>query len=72
MLQKETLDKLDTSDLEKLKNSFEKILSIIQNVSEMSKQLLLDYKNATNLIKTDINKLESYVYTIYIQFKEKI
>ncbi len=38
----------------------------------MSKQLLLDYKNDTNLIKTDINKLESYVYTIYRQFKEKI
>ncbi len=68
---KETLDKLDTSDLEKLKNSFEKILSIIQNVSEMSKQLLLDYKNATNLIKTDINKLESYVNTLHNQFKEQ-
>ncbi|ABH02238.1 putative lipoprotein, Borrelia protein family PFam60 (plasmid) [Borreliella afzelii PKo] len=40
---KDTLDKLDTSDLQKLKNSLEKILSIIKNISEMSKQLLLDY-----------------------------
>ncbi|WP_419250423.1 virulence associated lipoprotein [Borreliella afzelii] len=68
---KDTLDKLDTSDLQKLKNSLEKILSIIKNISEMSKQLLLDYQNDTNLIKTDVNKLKSHVSALYNQFKEK-
>ncbi|ABH02272.1 MULTISPECIES: virulence associated lipoprotein [Borreliella] len=68
---KETLDKLDASDLEKLKNSFEKLLSTIKIVSEMSKQLLLDYKNDENLIKTDINMLKSHVNTLHNQFKEQ-
>ncbi|WLN25621.1 MULTISPECIES: virulence associated lipoprotein [Borreliella] len=40
---KSNLDKLNTSDLEKIKESFEKILSIIKSVSETSKQILLDY-----------------------------
>ncbi|WP_210380939.1 virulence associated lipoprotein, partial [Borreliella garinii] len=38
----DTLDKLSTLDLEKLKQSLEKVLSIIKIVSEESKQLLLD------------------------------
>ncbi len=37
----------------------------------MSKQLLLDYQNDTNLIKTDVDKLKSHVSTLYNQFKEK-
>ncbi|QFI15007.1 virulence associated lipoprotein (plasmid) [Borrelia sp. CA_690] len=69
---KDTLDKLDTSDLEKLKNSLEKILSIIEIVSKMSKQLLLDYQNDKNSIKTDFDNLESHVDTFCNQFAEKV
>ncbi|WP_338024408.1 CRASP family complement regulator-acquiring lipoprotein [Borreliella mayonii] len=52
---KDNLDKLDISDLKTLKNSVDKILSIIKSVSGMSKQLILDYKNNKDLIQTDIN-----------------
>uniref|UniRef100_UPI003B21F6B9 virulence associated lipoprotein n=1 Tax=Borreliella californiensis TaxID=373543 RepID=UPI003B21F6B9 len=58
---KDKLNKLDISDLKTLKNSFDKILSIIESVSGMSKQLILDYRNNKNLIKTDINKLKSHI-----------
>ncbi|ACN93532.1 CRASP family complement regulator-acquiring lipoprotein (plasmid) [Borreliella finlandensis] len=68
---KDTLDKLYTSDLEKLKNSLEKILSIIEIVSKMSKQILLAYKNNKNSIKTDFDNLESHVDTFHKQFTEK-
>ncbi|WP_424632676.1 virulence associated lipoprotein [Borreliella lusitaniae] len=68
---KDTLDKLDTSDLEKLKNNLEKILSTINFVSETLRKLILDYKNNENLIKTDKTKLQSYSNTIYNQIREK-
>ncbi|WP_418456598.1 virulence associated lipoprotein [Borreliella lusitaniae] len=68
---KDTLDKLDTSDLEKLKNNLEKILSTINFVSETLRKLILDYKNNENLIQTDKTKLQSYSNTIYNQIREK-
>ncbi|WP_301409869.1 virulence associated lipoprotein [Borreliella tanukii] len=68
---KDNLNKLDTSDLEKIKESFEKILSTINFVSETSKQILLDYQNDKNNTKTDVNKLKSHVDTLYNQMKEK-
>ncbi|APS99292.1 blasticidin-S acetyltransferase (plasmid) [Borreliella mayonii] len=67
---KDNLDKLNISDLEQLKNSFKKILSIIKSVSEMSKQIILDYKN-NNLIQTDVNELKSYLNKLNNEFKEK-
>uniref|UniRef100_UPI003B21CFE3 virulence associated lipoprotein n=1 Tax=Borreliella californiensis TaxID=373543 RepID=UPI003B21CFE3 len=57
---KDSLNKLGISDLKTLKNSFDKILSIIESVSGMSKQLILDYRNNKNLIKIDINELKSH------------
>ncbi|WP_424632687.1 virulence associated lipoprotein [Borreliella lusitaniae] len=68
---KDALDKLDTSDLEKLKNNLEKILSTITTVSEMIKKLTLDYKNNENPIKTDNTELESHINTLYNQIQEK-
>ncbi len=68
---KETLDKLDISDLEKLNNSFKELWSIKTVVSKMLSQLLLDYQNDNNLIKTDNGKLISYVITLFDQIKEK-
>ncbi|WP_210371960.1 virulence associated lipoprotein, partial [Borreliella garinii] len=69
--QKDTLDKLDTSNLKRLKNLFEKLLSIKTIVSKMSKYLLLDYQNNENSIKTDNTKLGSYVVALSNQIQEK-
>ncbi|WP_418909386.1 virulence associated lipoprotein (plasmid) [Borreliella sinica] len=69
---KDALDKLDISDIEKLKKSFDTILSIVKFVSETSKQILLDYQNDKNLIKTDTSKLRSHLYKLYDQIKEKV
>ncbi|MBB6208450.1 virulence associated lipoprotein [Borreliella lanei] len=68
---KDNLDKLNISDLEQLKNSFKKILSIIKSVSEMSKQIILDYENNKDLIQTDVNELKSYLNKLYNEFQEK-
>ncbi|WP_417903342.1 virulence associated lipoprotein [Borreliella andersonii] len=65
------LNKLDTSDLNTLKISFDKILSIVESISGMSQQLLLDYKNNKNIIKTDINELKSHVNKLKNQFREQ-
>lgn len=57
---KDALDKLEISNLEKLKNSFEKLLSRKSIVLDMLNQLLLDYQDDKNsIIKTDTTKLES-------------
>ncbi|MBB6043498.1 virulence associated lipoprotein (plasmid) [Borreliella yangtzensis] len=69
---KDTLEKLDISDLEKLKQSFEKLLSIIKIASEESKQLLLDYRNDKNSIKTDFTKRTSYIDTLSNQMEKKV
>ncbi|WP_210372505.1 virulence associated lipoprotein [Borreliella garinii] len=68
---KDTLGKLDTSNLKRLKNLFEKLLSIKTIVSKMSKHLLLDYQNNKNSIKTDKTKLGSYVVALSNQIQEK-
>ncbi|MCD2332739.1 virulence associated lipoprotein [Borreliella americana] len=71
---KDALDKLNTSNLETLKNSFEELLSTKTIVAEMFKQLLLDYQNDTNHIKTNLIKLESHINTLFnqiIETKEK-
>ncbi len=69
---KDILDKLDTSNLKRLKNLFEKLLSIKTIVSKMSKHLLLDYQNNENSIKTDNTKLGSYVVALSNQIQENI
>ncbi|WNY69111.1 CRASP family complement regulator-acquiring lipoprotein [Borreliella lusitaniae] len=68
---KDTLNKLEISDIEKLTNSFEKILSTKKEISDTFKQLLLDYKNDTNNIKTNTNELKSHVINIHNQILEK-
>ncbi len=68
----DTLDKLSTLDLEKLKQSLEKVLSIIKIVSEESKQLLLDYQIDKNSIKTDVTKLKSHLNALNSQKREKV
>ncbi|AEL19493.1 putative lipoprotein, borrelia PFam60 protein (plasmid) [Borreliella bissettiae DN127] len=68
---KDNLDKLDISDLEKLKVAFEKILSTMKIISEILNQLLLDYQDDKNLIKTDVTKLKSYASTLVNQIQEK-
>ncbi|AZA28347.1 virulence associated lipoprotein [Borreliella garinii] len=69
---KDTLDELDISDLEKLKQLLEKVLSIIKIASEESKQLLLDYQSDKNSIKTDVIKLTSHIDTLSNQMEEKV
>ncbi|WP_151073956.1 virulence associated lipoprotein [Borreliella turdi] len=69
---KETLDKLDISDLEKLKNYFKELWSIKTVFSKMFNQLLLDYRNDNNLIKTDNSKLRSYTIPLFKQIREKV
>ncbi|WP_418905150.1 complement regulator-acquiring protein (plasmid) [Borreliella finlandensis] len=64
---KDNLDKLDLSDLEKLKNSFEEILSAKERVASGAMQLVRDYKN----LKTDINKLKSYLNDLYNESEEQ-
>lgn len=68
---KDTLGELDASNLKRLKNLFEKLLSIKTIVSNMSKHLLLDYQNNENFIKTDNTKLGSYVVALSNQIQEK-
>ncbi|WP_418905409.1 virulence associated lipoprotein (plasmid) [Borreliella turdi] len=68
---KDTLYTLATSSLEKLKNSFEKLLSIKKIVSKMLHQLLLDYQNNKSLIKTNRINLESHANTLVNQIVEK-
>ncbi|MBB6043536.1 virulence associated lipoprotein (plasmid) [Borreliella yangtzensis] len=70
--QKDTLDKLDISNLEKLKQSFEKLLSTIKIVAEESKQLLLDYQSDSNSIKTDLTKRTSHIDALSNQMGEKV
>ncbi|MBB6031920.1 hypothetical protein HNR35_000923 [Borreliella spielmanii] len=68
---KDNLDKLEISDLEKLKNSIEKFLSIKTIISKTLTQFLLDYENNNNHIKTDSSKLKSYLATIANQIEEQ-
>ncbi|MBB6032037.1 hypothetical protein HNR35_001040 [Borreliella spielmanii] len=68
---KDTLNKLEILDLENLKNSFEKLLSTKTIVSEMLSQLLLDYQNDKNLIKTNNTNLEFHVHAILKQIVKK-
>ncbi len=68
---KDILDKLEISDLQKLKNLLEKLLSTKADVSKMLNQLLLDYQNNENSIQKDTNKLKSYVITLCNQTEEK-
>ncbi|MBB6208391.1 virulence associated lipoprotein [Borreliella lanei] len=68
---KDNLEELMTSHLKKLKDSLEKFLSIKTTVSEMMHQLLLDYQNDENSIKTDENELKSHVEDIYNKITEK-
>ncbi len=68
---KDALDKLEISNLDKLKNSFEKLLSMKSIVSDMLNQLLLDYQDDKNFIKTDTTKLESHTTTLQNQILEK-
>lgn len=69
---KDTLNKLEILDLESLKNSFEKLLSIRTVVSEMINQLLLDYKFNKNSIKTNNIELEFHVYARLKQIIKKV
>ncbi|PRR62882.1 complement regulator-acquiring protein [Borreliella burgdorferi] len=64
---KDNLDKPDLSDLETLKNSFEAILSAKEKVASGVMQLVRDYKN----LKTDINKLKSYLNDLYNESEEQ-
>ncbi|MBB6208393.1 CRASP family complement regulator-acquiring lipoprotein [Borreliella lanei] len=69
---KDNLEKLEISNLKKLKDSFEKLLSTTTTaVSKMLHQLLLDYQNDKNHIRTDNNKLKSRTDTLYNQIIEK-
>ncbi|WP_215537634.1 virulence associated lipoprotein [Borreliella bavariensis] len=68
---KDNLEKLEISDLYRLKNSIEKFLSIKTMISKMLTQLLLDYKNNNNPIQTDNSKLNSYLATISNQIEEQ-
>ncbi|WP_325064253.1 virulence associated lipoprotein [Borreliella bavariensis] len=68
---KDNLEKLEISDLDRLKNSIEKFLSIRTMISKMLAQLLLDYKNNNNSIQIDNSKLNSYLATISNQIKEQ-
>ncbi|ACN93374.1 virulent strain associated lipoprotein (plasmid) [Borreliella finlandensis] len=62
---KDNLEKLEISNLKKLKNSFEKLVSTTTTVSKMRHQLLLDYQNDKNHIRIDENKLKSHEDTLY-------
>ncbi|MCD2401601.1 hypothetical protein LRB67_04920 [Borreliella bissettiae] len=70
-LMHDILDKLDISTLEKLREAFKKILSTMKITSETLNQLLLDYQNDKNLMKTYVTKLESYASTLLNQIEEK-
>ncbi|KEO61837.1 virulence associated lipoprotein [Borreliella garinii] len=68
---KDNLEKLEISDLENLKNSIEKFLSIKTMISTILTQFLLDYESNKNSIKTDNSKLNSYLATISNQIEEQ-
>ncbi|MDO7272882.1 virulence associated lipoprotein [Borreliella burgdorferi] len=68
---KDNLKKLEISNLENLKDLFEKLLSTTSIVSKMIHELLLDYQNDVNSIKTDINKLKYHADKIFYQMIEK-
>ncbi|WKC84884.1 virulence associated lipoprotein [Borreliella lusitaniae] len=69
---KDTLNKLEISDIEKLKNLFEKILFIKKDVSDSFNQLLLDYKNdKNNIIQTNSDELKSYLTKLHKKLIEK-
>ncbi|WP_418909393.1 virulence associated lipoprotein (plasmid) [Borreliella sinica] len=68
---KDVLYKLSISDLDKLKKLFNTILSTIKFVSEKTKQILLDYQDDKNLIKTDVTKLKSYLDAFCKQMREE-
>ncbi|ACN93538.1 CRASP family complement regulator-acquiring lipoprotein (plasmid) [Borreliella finlandensis] len=63
---KDALDKANTSDLEKIKNSLEQLFSIRIFFSTIIKRILLDHQNNKNS-KSE----ETYFDTIYNQFNEK-
>nr|WP_080673582.1 virulence associated lipoprotein [Borreliella garinii] len=68
---KDNLEKLEISDLENLKNSIEKFLSIKTMISTILTQFLLDYESNKNFIKTDTSKLDFYLATISNQIEEQ-
>ncbi|WP_325064387.1 virulence associated lipoprotein [Borreliella bavariensis] len=68
---KDTLNELEILDLENIKNSFEKLLSTRTVVSEMINQLLLDYKDDKDSIKTNNTKLKFHVHTLLKQIIKK-
>ncbi|PRQ94636.1 blasticidin-S acetyltransferase [Borreliella burgdorferi] len=70
-LKKDALNKANTLDLEKIKNSLKQLFSIRKFFSTSIKQILLDYQKNTNSIKTEDSKLEEYLDTILNQFNEK-
>ncbi len=70
-LKKDALNKANTLDLEKIKNSLKQLFSIRKFFSTSIKQILLDYQKNTNSIKTEDSKLEEYLGTILNQFNEK-
>ncbi|MBB6208449.1 virulence associated lipoprotein [Borreliella lanei] len=70
-LKKEALDKVNSSDLGKIKNSLEQLLSIRKFFSTSIKQILLDYQKNENSIKTEDSKLEEYLGTTLNRFNEK-
>ncbi|ACN92258.1 virulence associated lipoprotein [Borreliella burgdorferi] len=68
---KDILGGLEILDLDKLKNSFEKLLSIKETFSKMLNQLLLDYKNDKDHIRTETNKLKSHTTALFEQLDKK-
>ncbi|ACN93408.1 Borrelia virulent strain associated lipoprotein (plasmid) [Borreliella finlandensis] len=63
---KDALDKANTSNLEKIKNSLKQLFSIRNFFSTIIKRVLLDHQNNENS-KSE----ETYFDTIYNQFNEK-
>ncbi|MCD2332706.1 CRASP family complement regulator-acquiring lipoprotein [Borreliella americana] len=66
---KDTMNKLNNSTLENLKNSFKKLLSTKIIVSKMFKQFLLDDENNKYLIKKDTLKLAPRIDSIFDQIR---
>ncbi|AEL19510.1 borrelia burgdorferi virulent strain associated lipofamily protein (plasmid) [Borreliella bissettiae DN127] len=69
---KDNLEKLEISALKRLKNSLENFLETKKIASEMLYKFLLDYKNNTNRIQTDVNELKSHANTLFNQLTKKI
>nr|WP_235633208.1 virulence associated lipoprotein [Borreliella mayonii] len=68
---KDALDKTNTSDLEKIKNSLKQLPSIRKFFSKNIKQILLDYQKNKNSIQTEDSKLEEYLGMTLNQFNKK-